>query len=207
MLTDLTHTISPEMTYYPGTPPPSLKRFCTIEKGYTELEMLITTHTGTHIDAPAHIIPDGKSLDEYDISFFTGKAVCIDCTMYKTINKEILEENPIVTNGVDFLILKTGWAKKWGKDEYFHDFPVLSREAAEFVVKLGMRAVCMDTISADRVQDTDLPVHNILLGGGTLIAENLDIPDNFTCNSLIELWLIPLKIENSDGSTIRVFAR
>lgn len=208
MLIDLTHTISPDMTYYPGTPPPSLKKFCTIEEdGYTELELLITTHTGTHIDAPAHIIPGGKRLDDYDISYFTGKALSIDCTSCKTITKEYLQKSPFISSGVDFLILKTGWAKKWGKDEYFQDFPVLNEEAAQFVVKLGLRAVCMDTISADRVQETTLPIHNTLLGGGTLIAENLNIPEDFPCNCPLELWIIPLKIENSDGSTIRAFAR
>ena len=138
MLTDLTHTISPEMTHYPGTPPPSLKRFCTIEEdGYTELEMVITTHTGTHIDAPAHIIPGGKTLEKYDISCFTGKAICLDCTSCKTITKEFLQKSLIQSDGVVFLILKTGWAKKWGKDEYFNDFPVLSDEAAKFVVETG----------------------------------------------------------------------
>lgn len=208
MFIDLCHTISEDMTYYPGTPPPSLKKFCTIEEeGYTELELVITTHTGTHIDAPAHIIPGGKTLDEYDISYFAGKAICLDCSSCKTITPEFLQKSQIISAGVNFLILKTGWAKKWGKDEYFHDFPVLSEEAAQFVIKLGLRAVCMDTISADRVQDSTLPVHNTLLGAGTLIAENLNIPEDFPINNLVDLWIIPLKIANSDGSTIRAFAR
>jgi arylformamidase len=208
MYIDLTHTISAEMTYFPGTPPPVLKKFCTIEQdGYTELELSITTHTGTHIDAPAHILKHGRRLEEYEISYFIGKAVSIDCTSCKSITKELLEDNRILSDGVNFLILKTGWAKRWGSDEYLRNFPALTQKAAEYIVSLGLRAVCMDTISADRIEDISLPIHNTLLGGGVLIAENLNIPEDFPCDNPVDLWIIPLKIANSDGSTIRVFAR
>lgn len=209
---NLTHTISGEMPFFPGTPKPAAEKFCTIEKeGYTELNLRITTHTGTHIDSPAHIIPGGSTLDSIDIREFTGRAAVLDCTgmeinhgrviSYDAVNS-FLNENP----NLDFIILKTGWYKKWGVKEYLENFPVLSVSAAMRIVKEGIKCVCFDTISADKVEDSTLPVHKILLGNNLMIAENLTNLDKLTASNF-ELFLIPLLIENSDGSPIRAFAK
>jgi kynurenine formamidase len=212
MKIDLTHKISARMPYYPGTPKPESSKFCTIEKeGYTELELKITTHTGTHIDAPAHIISGGKTLDMYDIGDFMGTAAILDChgkwdhhnrLIHHTFVEEFLERNPTV----DFMVLRTGWHHKWGCSHYFEGFPVLSEEAARLITQSKVRCVCMDTISADRVEDSELPVHRALLGSGVMIAENLTNLDKIS-EEHFELYLIPLYIEHADGSPLRAFAK
>ena len=212
MLIDLTHKISGEMPYYPGTPKPSAKKFCTIEQeGYTELELRITTHTGTHIDAPAHIIPYGETLDQKNIDDFTGVAVVFDCSDSKNLNgrhishktlKEFLDQH----KGIDFLVLKTGWQYKWGNPEYFEGFPVLTEEDADLVIARNISCVCLDAISADKVEDAHLPVHKKLLGNGVMIAENLTNLDKLP-NGKFELFLIPLLINKADGSPLRAFAQ
>jgi kynurenine formamidase len=212
MIIDLTHKISGEMPYYPGTPKPSAEKFCTIEKeGYTELELIITTHTGTHIDAPAHIIPSGETLDQKKIEDFTGIAAVLDCTgsdkltggniSFKSL-KEFLDKHP----GIDFLVLKTGWQYKWGNPDYFKEFPVLTEEGAELIIERNIRCVCMDAISADKVEDAHLPVHKKLLGNGVMIAENLTNLDLLP-DGKFELYLIPLLISEADGSPLRAFAK
>lgn len=212
MIIDLTHKISGEMPFFPGTPKPSLEKFCTIEiEGYTELELKITTHTGTHIDAPAHIIPSGETLDQKDIEEFTGMAAVMDCTgilspenrlISNIYLKEFLDKN----QAIEFLILKTGWQYRWGKPEYFEEFPVLTEEGAGLIIERKIRCVCMDAISADRIEDAHLPVHNKLLGNGVMIAENLTNLDKLP-DGKFELFLIPLLIEEADGSPLRAFAR
>jgi arylformamidase len=208
MYIDLTHEISSQMPYYPGTPAPSLRRFCTIEEsGYTELEIYINTHTGTHIDAPAHIIPNGLNLNDFEISQFTGRAICIDCTSVNEITLEMISGNIESSKSVEFIVLKTGWSKKWGDKSYFEGFPVLTEAAARFIADKKIKVVCMDVISADKIEDTHLPVHNILLGSGVMIAENLNIPDNLPVGTSFDIYLIPLKFKEADGSPLRAFAK
>ncbi len=208
MYIDLTHEISSEMPYFPGTPAPSLRRFCTIEEsGYTELEISINSHTGTHIDAPAHIIPGGLHLDKFDIAHFTGKAICIDCTYLNEIGVRDLSLAVEPNSSVEFILLKTGWSKKWGDSSYFQGFPVLTEAAAHYIADKKIKAVCMDVISADNIEDQHLPIHKILLGNGVMIAENLNIPKSFPIERLFEIYLVPLKIKDSDGSPLRAFAK
>ena len=63
---DLTHTIEETMPVYPGTQPPWLETVNTYEKDFFK-ETLISmfSHTGTHMDPPAHIFPEGKTLDQF----------------------------------------------------------------------------------------------------------------------------------------------
>lgn len=208
MYIDLTHEISSQMPYYPGTPAPSLRRLCSIEdSGYTELEIAINTHTGTHIDAPAHIIPNGLNLNDFEISRFTGTAICIDCTSLDEIGAEMISQSIESSRSVEFIVLKTGWSNKWGDKSYFEGFPVLTEAAARFIAAKKIKVVCMDVISADKIKDTHLPVHNILLGSGVMIAENLNIPDNLPVGTAFDIYLIPLKIKEADGSPLRAFAK
>ncbi len=208
MYIDLTHEISSEMPFYPGTPAPSLRKFCTIEdSGYTELEISINTHTGTHIDAPAHIISNGSKLGDFEISHFTGKAICIDCKSLSEIGIDEISYAIESNKSVEFIVLKTGWSKKWGDKSYFEGFPVLTEAAARYIESKKIKVVCMDVISADKIEDTHLPVHNILLGSGVMIAENIKIPDNLPVGTPFDIYLIPLKIKEADGSPLRAFAR
>ena len=82
---DLTHTISPDMLVYPGTEPPVLTTESTIEEtGFLEKKITMFSHTGTHMDAPAHIIKDAKTLDLLPIEQFYGKAFLLDLLKAKT---------------------------------------------------------------------------------------------------------------------------
>ena len=75
---DLTHIITEDMPVYPGTEPPKLTPANSYERdGFKETLLSLYTHTGTHIDPPAHIFPDGRTLDEFPPEQFIGKALVI----------------------------------------------------------------------------------------------------------------------------------
>ena len=77
---DLTHTIQEEMPVFPGTEPPALMQAASCEEdGFREILLKLTTHTGTHMDSPAHIFPDGITLDQFPADQFMGRALVIDC--------------------------------------------------------------------------------------------------------------------------------
>jgi kynurenine formamidase len=85
-ITDLTHVISPNMPVFPGTEPPVFAKGNTLkEHGFREAKITMYSHTGTHIDAPAHLLQDGASLDSLDINHFIGPAAILD---FSNINQD-----------------------------------------------------------------------------------------------------------------------
>jgi len=202
---DLTQTISSEMPVYPGTEPPVIKDATTIEKdGFAEKLLSFFSHTGTHIDAPGHILQGRNTLDMFSADKFVGKGLVIDvtkCTSEK-IEKEILEKHSVEIESCDFVLFKTGWDKRWGNESYFVDFPVLSSEAASWLCNFIIKGIGFDCISADPVEASDLANHKIILNKDLIIIENLCSLDMLPgCFFLFSC--LPLKIENSDGSPVR----
>jgi kynurenine formamidase len=197
--TDLTYTITENMPVYPGTEKPVLEKL-EID-GYRETLFHMFSHTGTHMDAPYHVFKDGRKLEDYSIEEFTGRAAVIDIPQgTKTIEPEMLKS----AEGFGFVLLRTGWGSKWGRDEYFDGFPVLSLKAAEYLAGLRLKGIGLDCISVDEVGMNELPVHRVILGSGMLIIENL------ACLEMLPAEVIftarPLKYADSDGCSVRAFA-
>ncbi len=207
MIVDLTHTLKNKITVYPNDPEPIFAKGNTIEKdGFAEINITMSTHTGTHIDAPSHLIPNTQSLDEFELEKFVGPATVIDCSEVDEINMEWLKQRAEDITNVEFVLFYTGWQYKWNTESYFDEFPTLTKEAVEWLAGLNLKALGFDTISVDKMTSETLPNHNILLQKETLIMENLTNLDQLLSKSF-ELNCIPLKIKNSDGSPIRAFAR
>jgi arylformamidase len=202
---DLSHVIQEGMPVYPGTDPPRLKQSARVrDDGFNELRIEITTHTGTHIDAPAHLINGGKTLDSFSAGQFTGKACIISCTNLKTVSREIIESSLDGKTLPDFLIFRTGWERYWGEADYFRGFPVPDPEAAEYMSSLPLKGVGVDAPSFDPYGSTDLPNHLLILGKEILLIENLcnlhNLPEYFT------FCCLPLRIKDADGSPARAMA-
>lgn len=206
---DLTHTISEKMPVYPGTEKPTLDPANTIEKdGFKETALNMYSHTGTHTDSPAHLFCSGKGLDEFDASFFCGKAVMLDCRELGKngkVTKEMLESLREKFDNADFLILRTGREDYWNDDSYFSDFPCLDIEAAKFLAESGKKGIGVDAISVDPV-GVPLDVHKTLLvTNNFIIVENLCNLGSLECDEF-EFCALPLKFESSDGAPTRAIA-
>src|ERR1041385_1758942 len=114
MIIDLTHTLQNHITVYPGTIEPRFEIGNTIEKdGFAKLNMSMCPHTGTHMDAPCHIIANAKSLDEFPLTKFIGKGVVVDCSAVTSIELDLLKTYERKIAQVDFLLFYTGWQAKW----------------------------------------------------------------------------------------------
>lgn len=201
---DLSHTIEPEMTVYPGTPRPALKPIAShVSHGYAELQFTITTHTGTHVDVPYHIFSKGKQLDQLEVSRFMGKAVCVKASG-EHITLDFVKN--LELDNVDFVIFYTGMAKYWKTDDYLTKrFAVLTEQAADYLVGKGLKGIGIDAVSIDRVDSQSLPVHRILLGNGLVIVENLTNLE-FLVGKRFNFYALPLKILSADGSPVRAVA-
>lgn len=201
---DLTHTIRNDMPVYPGTEQPQLTTACTIESaGYRETLLHMFSHTGTHMDAPAHMLPDGAALDSYGAEKFAGTAVVADCRGQAAITLPLLKSYDLT--GVDFVLFCTGWDKKWGSSAYYEGFPCLTAEAAGYLASLPLKGVGEDTISLDPCDSTDFPNHIALMRSDFVNTENLTGLDALLGRRFTFVTL-PLKFENSDGCSCRAIA-
>ena len=200
---DLSHIISEEMQVFPGTDKPVVKKVFSIEKdGFMESYLTLSTHTGTHIDAPAHLIYDASTIDHFKADTFYGKALKIDCRKQSTITSDHIKKS--LNNNLipDFIILFTGFDTWWSTEKYFGKFPVLDLRAAEHIATLPLKGIGIDALSFDPFNDHELKNHLILLRKNLILIENLcnlaELPDNefkFSC--------YPLNIKGADGSPVR----
>ena len=201
---DLTHTIRNDMPVYPGTEQPRLTTACTIEEvGYRETLLHMYSHTGTHMDAPAHMLPDGAALDRYPGEKFVGAAIVVDCRGEKDISLPLLQRYDL--SGVDFVLFCTGWDKKWGTPAYYENFPCLTAEAAAYLAALPLKGVGEDSISLDPCDSMEFPNHITLMKAGFINTENLTGLDALLGRRFTFVTL-PLKFENADGCSCRAIA-
>lgn len=207
MLVDLTHVLKDNVTVYPGTPAPAFPSLCTIENdGFAERSISITTHTGTHMDAPCHILPNTRSLDQFPLDKFMGRGVVVDCTGTNCISLTLLQSKEAQIRETDFVLFYTGWQAKWNTPQYFDPFPTLTTEAVNWLLSFPLKALGFDTISVDKMTDEALPNHHLLLNCEVLIIENLNNLEQLLDKQFL-LYCMPLKIDGSDASPVRAFAQ
>lgn len=205
---DLTRVIAPDMPVFPGDGAPVFRAAGEYERdGFRETALTLTTHTGTHIDAPAHVIPGGATLDRLPVSRFCGRAAVLDCEgpgAGGLVTMETVRRCPAAEEA-EFILIRTGWEKLWGRAEYFGDYPVLDEAAARWLTATRKKGVGLDVMSLDPIRDATLNLHHIVLGGGVLVIENL-------CNlarlpgGLFTFCAFPLNIADADGSPVRAVA-
>jgi arylformamidase len=207
-VTDLSHRIYPTMPVFPGTEPPRLEKANTLEHdGFAELKLSMYTHTGTHMDAPAHMLPGAPTLDQFPVEKYAGQAAIVDVRGRPggRIERQELEAQADRLEKVEFVLFKTGWSSLWGQPEYFEAFPSLTPEAAEWLVGLDLKGVGIDAISMDAIESTEFLIHKILLGRNLVLIENLTNLEAVH-SPIFLLSALPLKIEQADGSPVRAAA-
>jgi len=214
---DLTHPIAEQMPMYPGTVAPTLHvSHNHNDHGFQETFINMYSHTGTHMDAPAHLFPDGLTLEKYPVEQFVGSALVIDCRQLKKgekISMKLLEEKGNVIDKADFLLFLTGHSAYWGQPDYFFDFPVLTDEVIDWINDHKLKGIGIDASSFDPVTIGDVDnaidgLHNhraILKTNHTLLLENLCRLEEVG-NEIFTLYALPLNTVNADGAPARIIA-
>jgi arylformamidase len=206
---DLTYPITIDMPVYPGTPPPEIHPIARFQNnGFREQQLTFASHTGTHMDAPSHLLDRGETLDQLSVNHFFGTGLCIDIGMTPPgrIEWTMLQRFQKELSHSDFVLLRTGWGQYWGAARYFQDYPVLSAAATTRLAEFNLKGVGVDTLSVDKEDTTDYPVHRTLLENHILIIENLAHLDRLPEGLFGQLYCLPLHIGASDGAPTRVVA-
>ena len=207
---DLTHTIESGMPVYPGTETPILEPANTYDRdGFRETKISMYSHTGTHMDTPAHLFRDRTTLDAFPPEQFIGKALVIDCTSLKEgepITMDHLSRYGTKAETADFLLFYLGWDARWGSDAYFGDYPCIDDSVLEYILEGSYKGIGFDVIGLDPIADGNLTRHKKLFQTRDIInIENL-CNLGLCGNDLFWFSCFPLKIRDCDGSPIRAVA-
>jgi arylformamidase len=200
---DVTVTLRPGMPTWDGEPGPVCRPIKQIGvDGESAQVSLLTlgTHLGTHVDAPAHFIPNGATVEALPLAALAGPCRVIDAGDGPTIEPADLEP---VARGTRRLLLKTSSGSFWDQPAFRRDFVALSPAAAAWLVAWGILLVGIDYLSIDPY-DADA-AHRILLGAGVVVLEGLDLravpPGEY------DLAALPIKVAGADGAPARVVLR
>jgi arylformamidase len=200
---DISLTISPDLPTWPGDPGVVLERINKIEQGadanVTKIEMSV--HTGTHVDAPYHFIPDGKSVEHMSLRTLTGRAYVLDLPHVDIITVDILENSDLPPR-TRRLLLKTRNSAYWARQEkeFQTNYVGIQADAAEYLVKRGVKLIGVDYLSVAPFHEA-IPTHEIFLKAGVVIVEGLDLSS--ISQGRYTLYCLPLKIDGSDGAPAR----
>ena len=207
---DLTWPIESSMMVYPGLTRPVFQwvgRYNS--EGYNSTRFLMEAHTGTHIDAPLHFIPDGAPIDSIPLDRFYGVAKILRFDVEprgQQISCEELKKRCPALKGGEILILDTGVHRYFGKPDFFSRYPILTIEAARWLVEREIRALATDLPSLDPVGSKNAPIHHIILGAGIPVIENLANLHMLPDDANIFFIALPLKLRGREGSPCRAIA-
>ena len=208
---DLTLTISNKIPTFPGSPQPNFIPWEKIKDDGYNLELLfLSSHTGTHLDAPYHFLEKGAKIHEISLKKLVSNAVLIKSrkksneSVTKTdIQKFEKKHGKIVS--FSSVIFYTGWQRNLQKKHYFTKNPGLSVSAAKYLASKKVSLVGIDSPSIDLGTDSKFSVHQIFAKKGILIVENLANLEKIK-SSKFHLVVLPLKLKNATGSPVRAIA-
>ena len=209
MIIDLSQSINSDIKLYPGSPNVYFLKWSKYSiDGYDSEAIFLSTHTGTHMDAPSHFIEGAESIDDIDVNRFVMKNVHL-LKIIKSSNQLITAEDIINSNidikANDSIVFSTGWEHNYNSDNYISSNPGLSPQAATYLSNKKINAVAIDSPSIDSGIESEFPVHQILLKNNIIIIENI-------CNLAqidkknFKLIAIPLKLRGASGSPVRALA-
>jgi arylformamidase len=165
--------------------------------------MEIGSHIGTHIDAPYHFEPKGKTIDRIPPDTFLGPARVVSFPGAEVIDAAAMQS--VSLSGVERILFKTRNSSLWRESIFHKDYVYLTPDASRMLAQSGIKLVGVDYLSVERYGDNRFESHHILLRKGIVLLEGLDLsrvsPGDY------ELIALPLRIAGGDGSPVRAVLR
>ena len=208
---DLTLTISKSLPLFPGSPKTQFIFWSNLKEDGYNLELLfLSSHTGTHMDAPYHFVKNGLKINQIPLDRLIGKANLIKLpkTKNSTITKLDITSFEQKNGKIPFnssIFFFTGWQKNLKKNNYFTENPGLNISAAKYLVSKKINLVGIDSPSIDLGKDDSFGVHRILSKNNILIVENLTNLNKISLKKF-NFTILPLKLKDATGSPVRAVA-
>jgi len=201
---DISVTITDKIPVWPGDPNVVLERVSKIENGANAnvSRVSMSVHTGTHMDAPYHFIPDGYTIESIPLEVLIGPVLVVRVPdEVEVIDGDVIKRAGIDT-AVERVLFKTRNSQFWPalNSEFRTDFVGINEEGARALVETGVRLVGIDFLSI-APYDHSRPTHQVLLGKGIAVLEGCDLSQVGPGRYM--LYALPTKFGGSDGAPVR----
>ena len=194
------------MSYFPGDPEPRLAAW-PMDPPWRVSELHLGTHCGTHLDAPSHLGGD-VTVDQLPLERLIGQGVVIDVTGKPPgarIGLNDLGLARVLLREGAWAIFRSSWDRYWRTPDYL-THPALDPTLAGALVEWGVGLAGMDMLNPDDTVQGESIIHEILLGAGVLIVENLTGLEQLEAGRLYTFSVLPLKLAGLDGAPVRAIA-
>lgn len=206
-LIDISMPLSERIPVWPESRGATARRISSVEAGdeatvsYLEMDV----HTGTHVDAPMHMIAEGAGMDRYSLSAGLGAANVVDTGETRRIDGELLNRlDPAIDCGRVLLRTANSRRPELQRAPFFSDYAALTVSGAEWMVDRGVELVGIDYLSIQRFEEPT-EVHLILLRAGVVILEGLDLAA--VSPGAYELICLPLHLGACEAAPARAVLR
>jgi arylformamidase len=203
-IVDISVSISAGLPVWPGDPQIEIERYRLISDGNNSNDSRIacSVHSGTHVDAPAHFIENGASVEQLPLEILMGPVTVVELVEAEIITPELLEAQALAPQ-TRRLLIKTKNSALWADPghQFNPDFVALNSESARWIVNKGIDLVGIDYLSIQMFKDAEAPTHRTLLEAGIVIVEGLDLrkvaPGDY------QLFCLPIKLAGCEGAPAR----
>ncbi len=204
-LIDVSVPLDQSLASYPNNLPFSLEAIKRIGRGDSSnvSALHMSAHTGTHVDAPRHFYDEGTGTEALALEMLIGRTRVIELRPRGGVTAEDLA-------GVDLsedvrVLIKTPNSKLWGDPEFHKDYVGVTESGAKYLVEHGIKVLGVDYLSVEVFKTPGAPAHHVLLGGGVIVIEGLNLLD--VEPGVYDMICLPLKVVGSDGAPARVVLR
>ena len=204
-LIDVSVPLDSTLPSYPNNLPFSLEAVTRLARGDSSnvSALHMSAHSGTHVDAPRHFFDDGTGTEAFPLAMLIGRARVIEVRTRAGITADDLA-------GIDLsedvrLLIKTTNSRLWGNPEFHKEYVGIAESGARYLVDHGIKVLGVDYLSVEVFETLGAPAHHLLLGGGTIVIEGLNLRD--VDPGVYEMFCLPLRIVGSDGAPARVVLR
>jgi len=202
---DVTVPLDDTLPNYPGNTPFSLEPIKRLARGDSSnvSSLHMSAHSGTHVDAPRHFFDQGSGTEALPLEMLVGRTRVIEVKSRKGIG-------PAELSAVDLtedvrLLIKTSNSRLWGTAEFNRDYVSVTEAGARHLIDHGIKVVGVDYLSVEEFKKPGAPAHHVLLGGGTIVIEGLNLLE--VQPGVYEMICLPLRIVGADGAPARVVLR
>ena len=204
-LIDVTVPLDATLPTYPGNTPFGLEPIKRLARGDSSnvSSLHMSVHAGTHVDAPRHFFDSGAGTEALPLEMLIGRARVIEVSSRKGIGPGELS---VVDLSEDIRVLiKTPNSRLWGQPEFHPEYVGVTEGGAKHLVDHGIKVVGVDYLSVEEFKKPGAPAHHVLLGGGTIVIEGLNLRD--VDPGIYEMICLPLRIAGADAAPARVVLR
>lgn len=204
-LIDITLPLGSDIPTYPGNTPFTLEPIKRLADGDSSNVSTIhlSAHAGTHVDAPRHFFDGAAGAEALPLELLIGRTRVVEIRSRTGIGPDELGGINLVEDVR--LLIKTSNSLLWDTPVFHPDYVGVTEAGAKHLVDRGVKVLGVDYLSVEEFKTPGAPAHHILLGGGTIVIEGLNLRD--VEPGMYEMFCLPLRVVGADGAPARVVLR